>query len=204
VGATAARQLQPISVEDYLQGEEQAKRKHEYLAGIVYAMTGGQYNHNLISSRVLIELGIQLKDGPCVALGSDNKVRIDVGSRTWMYYPDVTVVCGDNIIDKVYQDRPTLVVEVLSASTRRIDEGEKCDNYLQLPSLKTYIMLEQHFAAAIVHQRTTDGFQRTVYDDIKAAIPLPKINASLSLAEVYAGVKFVKETDEEYEAIMQR
>jgi Uma2 family endonuclease len=121
-----------------------------------------------------------------------------------MYYPDVTVVCDDNIIDEVYQDKPTLVVEALSTSTRRIDEGEKCDNYLQLDSLKTYLMLEQHFAAAIVYQRAADGFQRTVYDDIKATIPLPDINAALSLAEVYAGVTFVKETEEEYEAIMQR
>ena len=34
---TGSEQLSPISVEDYLAGELQARRKHEYVDGQIYA-----------------------------------------------------------------------------------------------------------------------------------------------------------------------
>jgi Uma2 family endonuclease len=194
-----ARRPQPISVDDYLAGEQIAKRKYEYAAGRVYAMAGARYTHNLIASRITGELYGKLKKSKCEVLGSDSKVRIDLASGTWMYYPDVSVVCGDDIIDEVYQTAPAIVVEVLSNSTRRADEGEKQVHYLQLDSLKTYLLFEQELACAIVFERTSDGFERLVYEGLDAIIPLPAIGINLALAEIYAGVNFVKEPEAEFE-----
>ena len=39
---TAAPKLNLIAVEDYLAGERISPVKHEYLAGVVYAMAGAQ------------------------------------------------------------------------------------------------------------------------------------------------------------------
>ena len=79
---------------------------------------------------------------------------------------------------------------------RRIDEGEKKDAYLTIPSLSVYILLEQETAAAVVFRRTEQGFAREVYEGLDAAIPLAEIEAALPLAEVYDGVEFQPEPEE--------
>ena len=42
-----------ISVEEYLEGEERAEQKHEYLAGVVYAMAGGTKEHSAVAANLL-------------------------------------------------------------------------------------------------------------------------------------------------------
>jgi Uma2 family endonuclease len=190
-----AERLSPISVEDYLAGEQRARLKHEYVAGMIYAMAGGTYAHDLVASNVLGELHAQLKGKPCRALNSDSKVRIQSGTQTRFYYPDASVVCGENVLDGVFQDKPTVIVEVLSETTRRTDEGEKLEACQKISTLNVYVMFEQEIVGTIVYRRTGKVFQREVYSDLAAVIPLPEIDAELRLASVYEEVNFVAETE---------
>ena len=190
---TSAQRLSQISVEDYLAGEVHARLKHEYIAGMVYAMAGGTYAHNLIASNVLGELHSQLKGKPCRALNSDSKVRIQTNTQTRFYYPDASVVCADNILQGSFQDKPTLIVEVLSDMTRRTDEGEKLDAYQTISALNVYVMFRQDSAGAVVYRRCGTEFQREVYADHAAIFLLPEIDVELRLASVYENVDFVAE-----------
>ena len=54
VGMSTAEKLSPISIDDYLAGELDSRVKHEYMAGLTYAMTGATNRHNLIASNRLI------------------------------------------------------------------------------------------------------------------------------------------------------
>lgn len=191
---TSAQRLSQISVEDYLAGEVHARLKHEYIAGMVYAMAGGTYAHNLIASNVLGELHSQLKGKPCRALNSDSKVRIQTNTQTRFYYPDASVVCADNILQGSFQDKPTLIVEVLSEMTRRTDEGEKLDTYQTISALMVYVMFRQDSAGAVVYRRCGTEFQREVYADHAAIIRLPEIDADLRFSSVYDEVNFVSES----------
>ena len=191
---TSAQRLSSISVDDYLDGEQRLRIKHEYVAGMVYAMVGGRYAHNLIASNVLGELHSQLKGKPCRALNSDSKVRIQTGAQTRFYYPDASVVCGDNLLDGVFQDKPSVIIEVLSESTRRTDEGEKLDAYQKIDTLSVYLMFDQEMTVAVVYRRSGSEFRREAYSGIEAVILLPEISAELRLASVYAEVNFVAES----------
>lgn len=191
-----AERLSPIPVEDYLAGEQRARLKHEYVAGMIYAIAGGTYAHNLVASNALGELHAQLKGKPCPALISATNVRILSGTQTRFYYPDASVVCSENVLDGMFQDKPTVVIEVLSETTRRTDEGEKVAAYQKIPTLNVYIMLEQDIVGVVVHRRTGTVFEREVNSDLTAIIPLPEIDAELRLASVYDEVNFVAETEE--------
>jgi hypothetical protein len=46
---TAAKKLNLISVDDYLAGELVSSVKHEYLGGVVYAISGARNVHNTIA-----------------------------------------------------------------------------------------------------------------------------------------------------------
>ena len=188
---STASQFQPILVRDYLDGERQAKRKHEYVNGVVYAMAGGTVQHSRIASNATGVLFTQLRGQRCQVFNSDMKIRVRQSSGTRFYYPDVSVVCQPNKANDSFQDAPVVIVEVISESTRRTDEYEKREAYLTIDSLGTYILVEQTSASALVYRRADSGFDREVYTGLDAIIPLPEIQCKLSLGEIYQNVEFV-------------
>jgi Uma2 family endonuclease len=194
---TAAPKLNRVSVEDYLAGELVSEVKHEYLGGYVYAMAGARNVHNRIATNVLGVLHAKLRGKTCQPYNSDTKIRVNLPTHVRFYYPDVSVVCDSNPPDDSYQDQPVVVVEILSNKTRRIDHGEKKDSYLNLPTLSVYLLIEQDFPAVIVYRRTDQGFIQETYTEWDAAVSLAEIAADLSLAEIYEGVEFVPEPEDE-------
>jgi len=179
-----------ISPEDYLEGELQAATKHEYLSGVVYAMAGGRNVHSQIGGNTFLSLGTRLRGKKCQPFNSDTKVRLRLPAGLRFYYPDVQVVCEPNGPTDTYQDRPVVVVEVISESTRRTDEGEKLQGYCSLPSLENYLLVESERALVIGYRRTPDGFVREVFSGLDAVIALPTIGCELPLADVYERVTF--------------
>ena len=127
---TGAKKLNPISVPEYLAGEQNSLVKHEYIGGAVYAMVGARNAHNVIASNALGALWSSLKGQTCSPYNSDTKIRLRLPNQTRLYYPDTSVVCKSNPPSDSFQDEPVVIIEVLSKQTRRIDEGEKKDAYL--------------------------------------------------------------------------
>lgn len=193
---SAAKKLNLISVDDYLAGELISPVKHEYLGGFVYAMAGARNAHNLVGGNCFAYLHQRLRGKRCRPYNSDTKIRVRLPNQVRFYYPEVSVICRPNPPSDSFQDEPAVIVEVLSRKTRRIDEGEKKDFYLTIPSLCAYVLVEQEFAAAYVYRRTEQGFVREVYEGLDAVIPLPEIETELPLAEIYDGVQFSPEADD--------
>ena len=79
-----------MTLEEYLELEENSPIKHEYLDGHVYAMAGGTLDHGAIATNIITLLRSHLRGGPCRVYNSDVKVRI--GHRRFVY-PDVSVSC---------------------------------------------------------------------------------------------------------------
>ena len=190
---SAVKHLQPISVEEYLAGELLSPVKHEYCAGFVYAMAGGRNAHHRIATNASVSLGTRLRGRPFLPYNSDTKIRIRFATHTRFYYPDLSVICRSNSADETFQDNPVVIVEVLSKSTRRVDEGEKKDAYLSIPSLAVYVLVEQESAALVAYRRTDEGFDREVHEGLDTILPLPEIDAELPLRELYEGVAFAPE-----------
>ena len=66
-------------------------------------------------------------------------------------------------------------------------ESEKREHYLAIDSLQSYGLLGQARPAACVFHRQEDGeLTQVFYEDAGSTIPLPRINAALSLEDIYA------------------
>lgn len=194
---SAAKPLELISVADYLAGERVSKTKHEYAGGLIYAMAGGKNVHNSIAGTFFGAMYTQLRGRPCKPFNSDTKVRIQLPTQTRFYYPDGMVVCEPNAADDTYQDQPVVLAEVVSRSTRRIDEGEKRDAYLTIPTLSAYLIIESEAARVVVYHRTDSGFETKLYEGLDSTVPLEAIEARLLLSELYEGVDFSSARAEE-------
>ena len=179
-----------ISEADYLQGELVSSEKHEYLGGVVYAMAGAANRRNAVAMSCLSALHSRLRGKPCRPWNSDTKVRVRLATGTRYYYPDAMVVCRPNPEGDTFQDEPVVIVEVLSDATRRIDEGEKKDAYLTIPSLAVYLLVEQDTPGVSLFQRKPTGFQREMVTGLDRSVALSEVGIELPLGEIYEGIAF--------------
>jgi Uma2 family endonuclease len=192
---STAEKLNLVSVDEYLAGELISPVKHEYVAGAVYAVAGARNAHNLIAGNIFGVLHAKLRRLPCQPFNSDTKIRIRFEGHVRFYYPDTSVICRPNAQTDTFQNEPVVLFEVLSTRTRRIDEGEKKDAYLSIPSLSVYVLVEQEAAALVAFRRTAAGFAREVHQGLDGILPLQDIGVELPLAEIYDAVNFVAEPE---------
>ena len=188
---TALMKTAAIPIEDYLAGEANAEMRHEFIGGSVHAMAGGTRDHSAIAANAIVSLGSQLRGKNCRPFTSDFKIRIDCPDHVRFYYPDASVVCTPPFGDPRYERNPVLILEVLSESTRRIDQAEKRDGYFHLPSLQVLLLADSERLHVLVYRRNSDGgFAAEEYAERQAVIHLPEIEAALVLEELYEGVHF--------------
>jgi len=168
--------------------------KHEYYRGEVFAMSGGTPTQSLINANGIGALVRALRGGPCRVY--DNNLRIRIPRTTLYTYPDASVICGELQYDPRDKSRqtvlnPTVLVEVLSPSTEAYDRGAKFASYLQIESLKEYILIAQDTPRIETFLRQSDGAWRYLpAAGVETIARLESVEVQLPLAEVYEGVTF--------------
>lgn len=178
------------TVADYFAVEAMSPVRNEYFDGEILAMAGGSANHNRISRNVLLALEPKLRERGCESLGSDTRILTASGLYT---YPDAVVFCGPLILSGEPLEtitNPTVLVEVLSPSTRAYDRGEKFELYRSIPTFRDYLLIEQN-AVEVEHRWRTgehwSSHRKTSLDDV---LRLDSIGVDLTIADLYARVVF--------------
>ena len=173
----------PISTEEYLQSEQLSDAKHEMINGEIYAMAGASKSHERISVNLLTEFTNHLKNSSCEPFGSDIKVK----AGTNFYYPDLMVVCDDKTDDEYYTEQPVIIIEILSKSTRRLDETIKLMSYINIPSLQEYVMIEQDIVDIQVIRRSEGWLQKHYF--LGDEVTFAAIDLTLLVEDIYHRVK---------------
>ncbi|MDN5697915.1 MAG: Uma2 family endonuclease [Rubrobacter sp.] len=182
-----ARSHGTLSVEEYLELEEQATTRHEYVGGELYALAGASDRHNRISGNIFAALRSASRGGPCRVYMSDMRLRLEDDT---FYYPDVMVICEPlESQNPTFQREPCLLVEVTSQSTETIDRREKLAAYKAIPTLKAYLIVSQDREWIQHYRRDENGaWQRgDLVNEGRLSLPCPPESA-LSVEEVYEGL----------------
>ncbi len=185
--AAPERLAPPMTVDEYLALEEGSAVRHEYVDGYVHAMTGGSLRHNAVAFNIAARLRAAARGGPCRVFMNDVKVR---ANESTFYYPDVVVVCGPvDMAGSVIRD-PCLIVEVLSPSTRSIDQREKVAAYRRIESVAAYLVVEQDVRVVERHYREAAGAWNLGTfaggtDRLRVPVPCPE--TVLTLDDIYEG-----------------
>ncbi len=171
---------------NWVQGRE---GRFELAGGYVVMMTGGTARHGLLVGNLFELLRARL-DRKQWNVFSDFGIDVRPGT---LRYPDIVVdrygVKGDALIAKA----PVVVAEVLSPSTMKIDLGDKASEYLQLPTLASYLVFAQDEVKAWAYYRSSaDQFPPgpQVFAGADASIAIPALSIDLSLSDVYRGIDF--------------
>lgn len=172
-----------LSEHEYLSGEKISQLKHEYIAGEVFAMAGASRNHERIAGNIYAKLLQQLTNIPCEPFSSDLKVK----ALNNFYYPDVLVVCDDADGNNYYTEKPLIIVEVLSKSTRRMDKTHKMQAYKNIPELQEYVLIEQDYVDVEICRRNNHWQSEHYF--LGDEITFKTLELTLTVAEIYQRVQ---------------
>lgn len=181
---TKQQALKFVTASEYLAGERDGQIRHEYVAGQVFAMTGGSVYHNRINGNIFALLKEKLCRRPCDVFISDMKVQTDQA----YYYPDVMVVCDPKDRDPYSKTAPTVIVEVTSPTTRSTDEREKRLAYLSIATLQEYVLVEQDRPEARVLRRADTGSWEQVGLGADDLMVLHSLDIVIPMQSIYEGV----------------
>jgi Uma2 family endonuclease len=175
-----------MTVEEYMKFEEQSSFRHEYVNGVVHAMSGPSLAHVRITGEVFVAIKTHLRGSRCEPFATDAKLRIRSETDEIVYYPDLVVACNRDEWGPNYVCNPKLVVEILSPSTEHIDRREKAMTYRRVVSIEEYVLLEQDEHKVIVHRRA-ENWKPHMYTGPQAVAEFRCIGLSVPLAQIYVG-----------------
>lgn len=181
---------QKISIEEYLEMENVAIEKHEYYKGEVFAMSGAKVPHNIVTKNLSGILFGKLKGKKCQPYGSDQRIHIQ--SNTLFTYPDISIICGEIITlnnDDYNVLNPTVIIKVLSKSTKNYDQGEKFKLYRDIPTLKEYILVDSEtIHIEVFRLNENNHWELEEYDSPEDFLFIKTIDEKISISEIYEGV----------------
>lgn len=174
----ASALVQPsITACEYLEWESQQLEKHDFFAGVVFAMTGGTLRHNLATVASVLALKSHLQGTPCKVFSGDVKVAVNT-TEHW-FYPDVLVTCSARDLSDmsaVAVTEPVLILEVLSPSTAAYDRGQKFISLQKLSSLKEYALLDtQALRLEVFRRNAAERFELFVFEGADCEADLASI-----------------------------
>ncbi|MBW4562277.1 MAG: Uma2 family endonuclease [Mojavia pulchra JT2-VF2] len=182
-----SQQPQKMTIEEYLAWEPQQDLRYEYVNGEVFAMTGGTIPHNDIALNLYTALRPHLRARGCRVNVSDVKVQVTPTSP--YYYPDVVVSCDPQDLNALkFIQNPRIIAEVLSPSTSSKDRGEKFTNYLKMPSLQEYLLIDSE-TISVERYCWGEGRMWLYYPYTEGdIITLSSIEFEFAIALLYEGV----------------
>ncbi|MEA5626314.1 Uma2 family endonuclease [Nostoc sp. UHCC 0251] len=186
--------------EEYLELEEAADYKSEYIDGQIIPMAGGTINHNRISLNLSAALNFAFRQQDYEVFMGD--VRLWIPQKLTYTYPDVMILAGEPEFFNNRKDvilNPQIIVEVLSKSTKGYDSPaetlcereDKFQAYRTISTFQEYLLIDQT-------QIHVDQFSKTgkkqwalrEYDEEDEAIALVTVPFEISLQDLYNKVKF--------------
>jgi Uma2 family endonuclease len=155
---TTATKLPYTPFDAYLTGEAASDVKHEWIHGLVFAMSRGTPEHGRLSAAIVRALP---QTNECRVYSSDTMLYVERADHST--YADACIVCGA-ILTRGAKDRngkslgeavtnPRVVVEVLSRSTEAKDKGERFLLFQQMDSLEEYVLVSQDTPRVEVRRR---------------------------------------------------
>lgn len=179
-----------VSPEKYLEIERVSQEKHEYYNGEIFAMSGASKEHNIIAKNINTLVLPFLKGKSCDMFGSD--LRVHIPKNSLFTYPDFTIICGkwettDNEKDTV--TNPSVLVEILSKSTKDYDRGTKFNLYRNIKTLKEYILIDStKVSVEIFLKQENQKWILSEFKNLSDSFIISTIGLSLMLKDLYEDV----------------
>ncbi|MFZ3130520.1 MAG: type II toxin-antitoxin system prevent-host-death family antitoxin [Desulfosporosinus sp.] len=136
-----------ISYEEYMELVDSSDQRYELIDGEIYLLASPSFTHQVVVNEISGRFYNYFKGKPCQSLTSPFDVRLFGYATKFeedpnIVQPDVMVICDEDKVNEKnkYEGVPTLVVEVLSPSTKGKDMVKKLNLYMKSGVLEYWIV----------------------------------------------------------------
>ncbi len=184
---------QKYTLEEYLELDAKSEERLEFWDGEIFSMSGVSDVHDLIETNLIYRLKGRLEGRNCRVFAAN--MRIKVPAMPPYRYGDGSALCGKPQFEKIggvdVLTNPTLIIEVLSASTESYDRGDKFSAYKSIPSLREYLVVAQHrpHVSQFIRQ-TDDSWLNLEFNELDAVLKVVSLECELKLQEIYQDATF--------------
>ena len=180
--------LPRMTLNEFWDWQDRQDIRYELVDGIPWAMAGAQQRHDRIVTNAIAEIVGQLRGSPCAVFTADQTV---VTSSANGRRPDVGVDCGPLNGTSMQATSPRVVIEVLSRSTRTLDQVGKLDEYKGVESIEQIVLVDPDEPYVILWSRAAGRtWTQTPLRGLDAVLPLASVGVSLPLAILYERLDF--------------
>ena len=180
-----------LSVENQPKTDRHVSGKKEFSNVRLLANSVSNRMNNLIATNITIAVGSRVQGQKCEIYVNDMPVKLDAKH---VCYPDVVVVSGEPVFVDKESDlllNPTVAYDIFSKNTSFQDKTEKLECYLAMNSIREYILIKEdemrveHYA-----KQNAKQWVYKIYNERDDVISIDSVNCKISIAEIYAQVKF--------------
>jgi Uma2 family endonuclease len=136
-----------ISYEEYLSLVNSSEQRYELIDGEIYLMASPGFNHQVVVNEIAGRFYNYFKGKPCCSLTAPLDIKLFGFATKFeedpnVVQPDVIVICDPEKVneDNKYEGIPTLVVEVLSPSTKGKDMVIKLNLYMKSGVMEYWVV----------------------------------------------------------------
>lgn len=127
-----------ISYEEYMELVESSDQRYELIDGEVFLLASPRFNHQVVVTEIAWHFHNYFRGKPCRALAAPLDVKLFGFAAKFeedpnVVQPDVLVVCDEDKVNEnsKYEGIPSLIVEVLSPTTKGKDMILKLNLYMK-------------------------------------------------------------------------
>lgn len=179
-----------VSYEEFMEIAEKSELRMEYINGEIFLLSSPSIRHQRISGKLYIFFSQYLQDKSCHVFYAPFDVHLyKEGFRDPdVVQPDLLIACD---IDETtpdtqrYMGTPTLVVEILSPSTRRNDMAYKLNSYM-LAGVKEYWIIDPDKETALVYSfKDQDIVELNIYENGQTIKSLAFADLQVKVTEIF-------------------
>jgi Uma2 family endonuclease len=164
----------------------------ELIDGVIYDMASPTNLHQLISGEIYMRFSeyIRKNKGGCIAAYAPLDVQLDRDDRT-MVQPDVMIICDrDKLRGNGVYGAPDLVVEILSASTRKKDSFKKLEKYSSA-GVREYWLVDPDRKKVVVYDFAHEEYPVVYGFDHIVPVGIFDDKCRVDFSEIYEQVQFL-------------
>jgi Uma2 family endonuclease len=164
----------------------QREERYEYAKGRVVMMVRVTKNRSRVTTNLIVAVRSRLPANRYDIAAE--AFAVDIGDS--VRFPDIVVETQQADGKALEAKAPILIVEVLSPGTVHIDFGDKHQEYRNLPSLETYMIVSPDEPRVWLWHRAAGDFSSApeIVEQLGDKFSLPALGIEIPLAEVYQGV----------------
>jgi len=180
---------EPWTIEAFFEWQSRQSDRYELVRGHpVRMMAGARNSHDAVVVNIIAELRNQLRGKKCRPFSGDSSVQT---MSDQIRRPDAGVDCGPRNPDGLKAEAPTMVVEVLSPTTRDFDAFGKLDEYKSVDTIEYILLVEPNAPEVSMWTRRPDrSWGQRFVEGLAECLELPSLAISLAMTEIYADVEF--------------